>query len=112
MPPVSGAPPTRAAKAPPLPFSPWHREHFCAKIFAPWSGVPPPGGRPVPSGWILMSQAAISAGASGIPRFGPAEKAALEPRPIARAMAGSLCVDMFHLPFAVDRPAGEAVVVL
>src|SRR5258706_1726990 len=112
MPPVSGAPPTSAAKTPPLPFSPWHREHFCAKIFAPWAGVPPPVGKPVPSGWILMSHAAMSAGSSGIPRFGPAEKAALEARPSASAMAGSLCVDMLHLPFAVDRPAGEAVVVL
>src|SRR2546427_1334444 len=112
MPPVSGAPPTKAAKAPPLPFSPWHRAHFCAKMRAPCAGVPPPTGRPVPSGWILMSQAAISAGSSGVPRFGPAEKAALEARPNARTMPGSLCVDMFHLPFAVDRPAGEAVVVL
>src|SRR5256885_1598647 len=112
MPAVSGPPPTHAAKAPPLPLSPWHRAHFCAKIFAPWAGVPPPIGRPVPSGMMLMSHAAISAGSRGIPRFGPAEKAALEARPSARAMAESLCVDMFHLPFAVDRPAGEAVVVL
>src|SRR6266853_1609997 len=79
---------------------------------APWAGVPPPGGRPVPSGWMLMSQAAMSAGSMGVPRFGPAAKAAPEPRPSARTTAGSLCVDMFHLPFAVDRPAGEAVVVL
>src|SRR5882762_7075675 len=112
MPPVSGAPPTRAAKAPPLPFSPWHRAHFCAKIFAPWAGVPPPIGRPVPSGWMLMSHAAMSAGSSGIPRFGPTEWAALDTSPSARTMAGSLCVDMLHLPFAVDRPAREAVVVL
>src|SRR6267142_1024370 len=112
MPPVSGAPPTSAAKTPPLPLSPWHRAHFCAKIFAPCAGVPPPIGRPVPSGWMLMSHAAISAGSSGVPRFGPAAKAAPDPRASARAMAGSLCVDMFHLPFAVNRPAGEAVVVL
>src|SRR3989475_2588932 len=79
---------------------------------APCAGVPPPIGRPVPSGWMLMSQAAISAGSIGVPRFGPAEKAALEPRPSARTMPGSLCVNMFHLPFAVDRPAREAVVVL
>src|SRR5260221_4153366 len=112
MPPLMGAPPTSAAKAPPLPFSPWHRAHFCAKIFAPCAGVPPPIGRPVPSGWMLMSHAAMSAGSIGVPRFGPAAKAALDPRPSARATAGSLCVDMFHLPFAVDRPAGEAVVML
>src|SRR6267378_6575248 len=112
MPALSGPPPTSAAKAPPLPLSPWHRAHFCAKMRAPWAGVPPPGGSPVPSGMMLMSQAAISAGSMGVPRFGPAAKAALDPRPSARAMAGSLCVDMFHLPFAVDRPAREAVVVL
>src|SRR6266513_4420165 len=107
-----GPPPTTGAATPPLPRSPWHIAHFCAKMRSPCAGVPPPGGRPVPSGWILMSQAAISAGSSGVPRFGPAEKAAPEPRPSARTMAGSSCVDMFHLPFAVDRPAGEAVVVL
>src|SRR2546422_2697147 len=112
MPLLTGAPPTSAANGPPLPFSPWHRAHFCAKMRAPWAGVPPPGGRPVPSAWMLMSQAAISAGAIGVPRFGPAEKAAPEPRPSARAIPRSLCVDMFHLPFAVDRPAREAVVVL
>src|SRR5882762_5934140 len=112
MPAVSGPPPTSAAKAPPLPLSPWQRAHFCPKMRAPWAGVPPPGGSPVPSGMMLMSQAAISAGSMGVPRFDPAAKAALDPRPSARAMAGSLCVDMFHLPFAVDRPAGEAVVVL
>src|SRR5437660_5138741 len=112
MPLASGAPPTKAAKGPPLPFSPWHRAHFCAKMRAPCAGVPPPIGRPVPSGWILMSQGAISPGSMGVPRFGPAAKAAPEPRPSARTMAGSLCVDMFYLPFAVDRPAREAVVVL
>src|SRR5260221_2636231 len=112
MPPVRGAPPTSAAKTPPLPLSPWHRAHFCAKIFAPCAGVPPPIGRPVPSGWMLMSDGGMSAGWSGVPRFGPAAKAAPDPRPSARAMAGSLCIDMLHLPFAVDRPAGEAVVVL
>src|SRR5258706_7030495 len=112
MPPLGGAPPTSAAKTPPLPLSPWHRAPFCAKIFAPCAGVPPPIGRPVPSGWMLMSHAAMSAGSSGVPRFGPAAKAAPDPRPSARAMAGSLCIDMLHLPFAVDRPAGEAVVVL
>src|SRR6267378_1742799 len=109
---IESSPPTSGAKGPPLPFSPWHRAHFCAKMRAPWAGVPPPIGRPVPSGWMLMSQAAMSAGSSGIPRFGPAEKAAPEQRPNARTMVGSLCVDMFHLPFAVDRPAREAVVVL
>src|SRR5258707_14335727 len=108
MRPVSGAPPTSAAKTPPLPFSPWHREHFCAKIFAPCAGVPPPIGRPVPSGWVLMSHAAVSAGSSGVPRFGPAAKAAPDPRAGAGAVAGRLCGDLVHLPLAVNRPTGEA----
>src|SRR5882762_2949396 len=46
----------------------------------PSAGVPLPGGRPEPSGMMLISQAAISAGEIGFPRFGPCAKAALEPR--------------------------------
>src|SRR5690242_21194282 len=37
---------------------------------APSAGVPLPGGRPVPSGSTLMSQAAMSAGLIAFPRFG------------------------------------------
>src|SRR5262245_8535740 len=114
MPSVSGRPPTTAANAPPLPFSPWHIAHFSAKMRAPWAGVPLPGGKPVPSGWMLMSQAAISLGVIGLPRFGLLPDAALEPRANAQATAvlQTLCVNMLHLPLAVDRPARDAVVVL
>src|SRR6476660_161703 len=110
----SGPPPTTAAETPPLPPSPWHIAHFCTKMRAPCAGVPPPGGKPVPSGRMLMSQAAMSAASIGLPRLGPSARAA--PAPNARASAAveteALRVNMFHLPFAVDRPAREAVVVL
>src|SRR4030095_3996501 len=81
---------------------------------APWAGVPLPGGKPVPSGKMLMSQAAISAGSIGFPRFGPWAKAGLEPRESARtkAVIGILRVKMFDLPLVVDRPARGAVIVL
>src|SRR2546421_12705859 len=104
IPPLSGAPPTRAAKTPPLPFSPWQRAHFCAKMRAPCAGVPPPIGRPVPSGSILMSHAAMSGGSNRIPSVGPAARGAPEPGPGGRAIAGSLGVDVFLLPFAGDPP--------
>src|SRR3989442_13600830 len=81
---------------------------------APWAEVPLPAGKPVPSGEMLMSQAAISAGSIGFPRFGPSPKAALEPSASARTTAElrSLGVNMGDLPLAVDRPARDAVVVL
>src|SRR2546426_792334 len=84
----------------------------------PSAGVPLPGGRPEPSGMMLISQAAISAGEIGFPRLGPWAKAALEPRMRAnRHMTAALNViclgiNMFHLPRAVDAPARGAVVVL
>src|SRR6266853_5642152 len=108
-----GPPPTTGAATPPLPFSPWHIAHFCAKMRSPCAGVPPPGGKPVPSGRMLMSQAAMSAGSIGLPRLGPSAKAAPDPSAIASTNAcRGLGVNMFHLPFAVDRPTREAVVVL
>src|SRR2546427_4223212 len=63
MPLVSGAPPNSGAGARGLPFppSPWHGEHFSAKTRAPWTAVPLPGGKPVPSGITAMSQALMSA---------------------------------------------------
>src|SRR4029434_620356 len=81
---------------------------------APWAGVPLPGGKPVPSGKMLMSQAAISTGSIGFPRFGAWAKAALEPRESARtkAVIGILRINMFDLPLVVDCPARGAVIVL
>ena len=37
-------------------------------------GVPLPGGRPVPSGMMVMSQGAMSAGEIGFPRLGVGAK--------------------------------------
>src|SRR5260370_27668910 len=60
----------------------------------------------------------MSASDSGLPRFGdgtPAfcATAALAPSASAAARANSgLRVDMFDLPFAVDAPTGDAVIVL
>src|SRR5258708_37278041 len=106
-----GPPPTTAAATPPLPLSPWHIAHFCAKMRSPCAGVPPPGGKPVPSGRILMSQAAMSAGSIGLPRLGPSAKAAPDPSATRSTNAcPGLGVNMLHLPFAVDRPARYAVV--
>src|SRR5262245_40524820 len=79
---------------------------------APCAAVPLPGGRPVPSGWMLMSQAAISAGVTGWPRFGPPAMAADETNATNIAAIDRSRVDMSHLPFAVDGPASGAVVVL
>src|SRR5882762_480553 len=111
MPFVSSAPPTTAAFAAPLPFSPWHAAHFCAYTGAPCAGVPLPGGKPVPSGRMLMSQAAISAASMDLPRLGPAARQPKLTAKIDKA-AVNLCVDMAHRPRAVDRPAGHADVVL
>src|SRR6266545_7702077 len=79
---------------------------------APCAGVPPPGGKPVPSGRMLMSHAAMSAGSIALPKPGPSAKAAPAANASAAAEIETLRVNMFHLPFAVDAPAREAVVVL
>src|SRR5690349_16467023 len=103
-----GGAPTSAALMPPLPASPWHIAHFCAKTGAPCAMVPLPGGKPWPSGYAWISHAAISACVTGLPRFGPAASAGVQ----ARKRSASLCIDMAHLALAVDRPARNAVVVL
>ena len=45
-------------------------QHFSAKSLAPCAGVPLPGGRLVPSGRMVMSQALMSASLIGLPSFG------------------------------------------
>src|SRR5260370_3786980 len=81
---------------------------------APSAGVPLPGGRPEPSGNTLMSQAAMSAGLIGLPRFGVWAKATPALRATASMTANprKLRVYMLHLPAALDRPTGDRVVVL
>src|ERR1700680_4878099 len=62
---------------------------------------------------MLMSQAAISAGLIGFPRFGAWAKATLAPSSVSTtANSRRLRVDMLHLPAALDRPTGDGVVVL
>src|SRR5262245_8240066 len=112
MPLASGAPPTRAAKGLPVPASPWHTTHFCAKIFAPCAGVPLPGGSPAPLGMTWTSQAAMSASEIGLPSLGVCASAAPQPSASPSARTAGLGVNMAHLPVAVDRPARDAVVVL
>src|SRR5258708_32443004 len=107
---VTGAPPTSAALMPPLPFSPWHSAHFCAKIGAPCAGVPLPGGSPRPSGRMLMSQGASSASPMGWPRPGPAANPVVIFN-ISKKQE-SLGINMPHPSRSVDRPARRAVVVL
>src|SRR4029077_887624 len=112
MPPVRGGAPTSAAAAG-VPFapSPWHIAHFAAKIGAPCAAVPLPGGNPVPSGRMLMSQGAMSASEIFAPRPGGCAKAAPEHKRRAAVRMRS-SVDMLHLPLGVHGPAREAVVVL
>src|SRR5215831_10523707 len=81
---------------------------------APWAGVPAPGGKPVPSGWMLISHAAMSAASTGLPRLGPSPAAALPAKESASQTTGMipLCVGMLDPPGAVDRPAGDGIEVL
>src|SRR5580700_2317088 len=101
---------------PPLPASPWQAEHFSANIFAPFAGVPLPGGRLLPSGRMAMSHCLMSASVSGLPRPGDCAGAVPTPKVSTKAAAAAaairLRVDMLDLPFAVDGPAGRAVVML
>src|SRR5215471_2017829 len=81
---------------------------------APCAGVPAPGGKPVPSGAMLISHAAISAGSIGLPRPGPSADTALAARQSASPTAGEILlgVNMPDLPGAVDAPAGDGVEML
>src|ERR1700730_17054836 len=86
---------------------------------APSAGVPLPAGRPEPSGRMLMSQAAVSAGVISFPRFGRCgfgawAKATLGSKATVsmRANPRRLPVYMLHLPAAFDRPTDDGVVVL
>src|SRR6266446_1531625 len=106
---AAGAPLPR--KTPPLPPSPWQSAQLSAKIAAPCSAVPLPGGRPAPLGSMSMSHSARSAGVIGFPRFG---LSACAP-PMARARVHdsdtkiALRVRMSDLPLGVDRPADDGV---
>src|SRR5579863_8046522 len=103
-----------AAGPPPLPLSPWHAAHFSAKIGAPCADVPLPFGNPVPSGSMLMSQLAIAASSSGLPRCGVSafdRLAVVASKSIAANRMG-LGVDMFDLAIRCNAPTRDRVVVL
>src|SRR5579863_8526602 len=103
-----------AAGPPPLPLSPWHAAHFSAKIVAPCAEVPLPFGNPVPSGRMLISQLAIAASSSGLPRCGVSafDRLAVVTSRSAAARRAVLGVDMLHLAARCNAPAGDRVVVL
>src|SRR5215510_12047770 len=109
-----GSPPTRRALAPPFASGPWHTAHFAAYTRAPSAGVPLPGGRPVPSGKMLMSHADRSVAVMGFPSFGVCPNAALENSVSVRKIRNvrSLSVNIPYLPAAFDRPARNGIIVL
>src|SRR5580765_4823092 len=81
---------------------------------APMAAVPLPGGRPAPSGGMLMSQAAISAGVAGWPRSGPSTLRAAASQPASAAAvstATTLRVYILHLPVGRHAPRLDRVVV-
>src|SRR3954452_9358706 len=88
--------------------------HFAAYTASPCFGVPLPGGRPTPSGPMLMSHAAIPSGVAARPRFGlSAVKAAVEA--MARreaAIRRALRVDMLDLAFVGNGPGRNGVGVI
>src|SRR5258708_10661134 len=106
---AAGAPLPR--KTPPLPPSPWQSAQLSAKIAAPCSTVPLPGGKPAPLGSMSMSHSARSAAVIGFPRFGLSPCAT----PMARTAVHNidaksvLRVRMGDLPLGVDRAADDGV---
>src|SRR6516225_1728594 len=74
--------------------------------------MPLPGGRLVPSGRIAISHCLMSLSISGLPRPASCASAVAVVNNNAKTAAKILGIDMFDLPLAVDRPAGDTVVVL
>src|SRR5918996_5487768 len=107
-------PPTIWSFGFPVPFSPWHDWHFWVYTTAPWSGVPLPGGSPVPSGGMLMSHPAISAGVAGRPRLGVSwatlDVYAARAR-ITITTAVTLRIDIFPLAGGLYLPRLDGIVV-
>src|SRR5688572_25718504 len=80
---------------------------------SPCMAVPRPGGRPAPSGPMLMSHGAISAGAMGCPNCGACADAAFgAAMSIAAQTARLLSIHIGRLPLLVDAPACDRVVVV
>src|SRR5262245_20872073 len=79
---------------------------------SPSIAVPRPGGRPAPSGPMLMSHAAISARAIGCPNCGVWARAAGAMVSIDTQTAIGLSVNIAGLPHLVDAPACDGVEVV
>src|SRR5215467_10000967 len=77
---------------------------------APWAGVPLPGGKPVPSGGMLISQAVRSDSATGFPSPGPSAAIATpKPRLSANIMAESLTRSVNQKGIKEDLPQRRRV---
>src|SRR5215471_1748642 len=108
-------PPTKRSFGVPAPFSPWHAWHFAMYTASPCFTVPLPGGRPAPSGPMLMSQEARSSGEIGLPRLGLCWAATGDASARRRAGAAAtkiLRIDIFHLAIAGHGPGLDHVVVV
>src|SRR6516225_5367154 len=79
---------------------------------SPSIAVPRPGGRPTPSGPMLMSHAAMSAGAIGCPNCGAWARAADAIVSIDMQTATGLSVNIANLAHLVNAPACDGVVVV
>src|SRR6516225_3414093 len=79
---------------------------------SPSIAVPRPGGRPTPSGPMLMSHAAMSAGAIGCPNCGAWARAADAIVSIDMQTAMGLSVNIAGLAHLVNAPACDGVVVV
>src|SRR6476620_3382451 len=79
---------------------------------SPSIAVPRPGGRPAPSCPMLMSHAAMSAGAIGCPNCGAWARAAGAMVSMDTQTAMHLSVNIAGLPHLVDAPARDGVVVV
>src|ERR1043165_2350747 len=77
---------------------------------APCAAVPSPGGRPAPSAWTPMSQAARSLAPIGLPRCGVSAKAG--PAIQSAKMATALRIGVGHLAPAADRPTGDDIAMM
>src|ERR1700694_5422171 len=79
---------------------------------SPSIAVPRPGGRPTPSGPMLMSHASMSAGAIGCPNCGAWARAADAIGNIDMQAAMRLNVNIAGLPHLVNSPACDGIVVV
>src|SRR5437763_16175966 len=74
--------------------------------------VPLPGGRPLPSGPMVMSQSARSASVTFWPSPGVSAAIAVAANTANKNMAATaklLHIDMLCLPLAIDRPARDVI---